>query len=796
MLDRVCDLEEELAAVSERNQQARLKACTVAATEGEVLQTQTVSLSEVRRDIHLWKKALQAEYESLTQITGAVKPIHKSEVKDRTDVEYAPGKLVATIKSPDGRRKARIVVCGNLVEPSLDEQLSENDSEHDGQGVAAFRTKKRTFDTYASGVDGTTVRATLRKAAAMKWSAATTDVRTAFLLAPRREQHGVLVVKPPRVLVDANIISADEYWLVTRALYGLQTSPADWSVFRDNSMQSWSWRRGEATCMLRSTPEPNLWQVVEKEGEGDARVRGYLVVYVDDVLAVGPRDVIESTLAMIQRTWKCAEPSWITDPGGLKFCGFEIEARSGGIYINQKAYAQELCERHQVSVFRSTPMSSATAAMLGEESEEESRPEVKWVRRAQAVTGELLWLSIRTRPDLAFAVNTLGRIATKRPHLAVRIGEEILSYIYTTQKLGIFYGECRGGDGCGAEGGLALPRSMRRVECFADISFAPQAEKSVQGVIGTYGGAPIQWESNRQTCCALSTAEAELYGYVEAMTMAENIESIVGILEEVPVVERWKEAQQGEDEPQDDPLGDEGHGSSVKETIDKVVYGDNTAAIAVLCSPDGPWRTRHLRLRSQVLRERLKCRTDWKIRHLPGSELVADFLTKPINPRAKWEYFFKFLGMVGMEEYHNETRPDKEQKGEGWCEIAKIAVAGAGMAGLVTWKPESKEARLIKDVCLVGLTAFMASRVARLQAPAVEEFQSGDSLAVEDFQPEKESMEETSQDLDEGPEVIRVKAMRARPAMEESMLEEELMARGHGGTILQWSFNCFGGVSV
>ena len=81
-------------------------------------------------------------------------------------------------------------------------------------------------------------------------------------------------------------------------------------------------------------------------------------------------------------------------PGGLKFCGFEIEARSGGIYINQKAYAQELCERHQVSVFRSTPMSSATAAMLGEESEEESRPEVKWVRRAQAVTGELLWSEI------------------------------------------------------------------------------------------------------------------------------------------------------------------------------------------------------------------------------------------------------------------------------------------------------------------------------------------------------------------------------------------------------------------
>lgn len=67
---------------------------------------------------------------------------------------------------------------------------------------------------------------------------------------------------------------------------------------------------------------------------------------------------------------------------------------------------------------------------------------------------------------------------------------------------------------------------------------------------------------------------------------------------EVPV----EESQSEDTEDRADPRG---------EVIDKVIYGDNTAAIAVLCSPDGPWRTRHLRLRSQVLREWLKCRPDW-----------------------------------------------------------------------------------------------------------------------------------------------------------------------------------------
>ena len=63
--------------------------------------------------------------------------------------------------------------------------------------------------------------------------------------------------------------------------------------------------------------------------------------------------------------------------------------------------------------------------------------------------------------------------------------------------------------------------------------------------------------------------------------------------------------------------------------------------------------------RSYDLRERLRCRPDWKIRHLPGSELVADFLTKPINPRTKWEYFFKFLGMIGIEENRDELKQEK-----------------------------------------------------------------------------------------------------------------------------------------
>ena len=100
----------------------------------EVLQTRTVPLSEVNANLEEWVDAIKAEYDSLTKVTGAIIPIHKDSLKGRTDVEFAPGKLVATIKplgqtsgdnggKQHGRKKARLVVCGNRVEPSGDQQL-------------------------------------------------------------------------------------------------------------------------------------------------------------------------------------------------------------------------------------------------------------------------------------------------------------------------------------------------------------------------------------------------------------------------------------------------------------------------------------------------------------------------------------------------------------------------------------------------------------------------------------------------------------------------------------------------
>ena len=78
--------------------------------------------------------------------------------------------------------------------------------------------------------------------------------------------------------------------------------------------------------------------------------------------------------------------------------------------------------------------------------------------------------------------------------------------------------------------------------------------------------------------------------------------------------------------------------------VEKVIYGDNCSAISIASNSDGGWRTRHLRLRASGLREALKDPAEnLTLRHLKGTELVADLLTKPIVSKTEWVRFWVFL---------------------------------------------------------------------------------------------------------------------------------------------------------
>ena len=155
----------------------------------------------------------------------------------------------------------------------------------------AKRGREVLFGNYTGGADATLLRCLFRKAAHEAWTLGSIDVKTAFLLAPRQKaKESLLVAVPPRVLVEAGIVKESGRWIIDKAMYGLDSSPADWRIYRDSMLQKFKWNLNGVQHELRSTPEGNLWQVIACPTNGDEYAAGYVAVYVGDLLAVGPDD--------------------------------------------------------------------------------------------------------------------------------------------------------------------------------------------------------------------------------------------------------------------------------------------------------------------------------------------------------------------------------------------------------------------------------------------------------------------------------------------------------------------------
>ena len=579
-------LEEVLSQSEVMVRKAEVSALNLENEEEEIfLQTRTISLNEVRRTLPLWVPPLKEEIQNfdsnqaIQRVTEKVanEMVIEAEQKGQR-AEIIPGMGVFTRKAGDGRRRARVVCCGNYMEARTGDEI------------------------YASGADSTQLRATLRVASMNAWHCLSLDVKSAFLLAPKA-QGELVIVKPPRILVEASLAEPDEHWVVTSAMYGLVTSPKDWSVYRDMELQKMIGEvekpglgeKVKTTFGFRPLKDANLWAIQECSSSSVSSTRewgevlGYMIVYVDDVLMVGSKEVTDSASSTIQNVWKTSSPEYAV-PGGapMRFLGIEIQRlKDGTYYLHQGCYVREVLERHGGGA-------SAPFIKMPDEKEEKG-PSLQEIKAAQKITGELLWLSGKTRPDIAWAVMRMSQWAVKRPVWTMELGEAILAYVRSTLDFGLHYPVGVPED---ADPDLARlrPRQTGTVELLVDASFSPGDSHSVSGTMVLLAGCPIQWESRKQSLMALSTAEAELTAIVEGLQTGRSVRALVELL--------------------------------VKE-VNLEVYNDNRAALILAAGTGGGWRTRRLRIRASCLAEAVKV-GEISLNYRMGSSLWADALTKSL----------------------------------------------------------------------------------------------------------------------------------------------------------------------
>ena len=346
--------------------------------------THNVNPKDVRAATENWRASIEKELKVIEKGFYRVDMDGLRKLKKTHQVQELPAKMVYTLKPPAEdakvgteavkcKRKARIVCCGNF---------NEQDP----------------GDVFASGAAAESLRCALTLAAIKRWAAGGLDIGGAFMLTPLPQDKVLFAITPPAILIQLGLAQQGERWILTRAMYGLRQAPRLWSEFRDKVVKTikvcineeeWEFRQGGA--------EPNIWMLY-KVGECDLRQpAGVLLIYVDDLLMLGPRPLVDAMAKSIQDVWQTSSLE-VVEPGqGIRFLGCEIEvnAAKDTYWIHQRPYISELLRHHEVATTARSPIPCARELLTLHVEDSEPRGEEQDVRRAQKLCGELLYGYLR-----------------------------------------------------------------------------------------------------------------------------------------------------------------------------------------------------------------------------------------------------------------------------------------------------------------------------------------------------------------------------------------------------------------
>ncbi|OLQ15713.1 putative transposon protein [Symbiodinium microadriaticum] len=444
--------------------------------------TYTVNPAEVMSCLERWKPAIEKELKSIEVAIERLSPGSEERRKwlNRPGVQRLPTKFVFTVKPNDQaeesnpatwfKRKARLVVCGNM-------------AAEDGAAV------------YTETAPAEAVRAGLTLATRFRWTVAVLDVVAAFLRTPMNRSAGdpIVVVQPPRLLEVMGLAIPMELWGLVRALYGLRQSPALWGDFRDYTLRSSEPPGGMR--LQQGGAATSWWKVVNT----DDQMIAIILVYVDDFLLCGPTEVVSRLATWIRGIWETSNPTLLAPGTPIRFLGMELQVDDQfpeEVSIGQQGYIQELLRLHAIPPTAMSKIPISKELVAEREAQKEVNPSD--VHLAQQLTGEILWVAQRSRPDLSYTSSVMASLCLKQPQQVIEIGLKTLGYLQRT-----------------AGYQLRIRGEGDSLVMFCDAAYAPQNARSHGGWLVMYGGSPIMWRSGKQVMVTLSTAEAELLAIID-----------------------------------------------------------------------------------------------------------------------------------------------------------------------------------------------------------------------------------------------------------------------------------------
>ena len=201
--------------------------------------------------------------------------------------------------------------------------------------------------------------------------------------------------------------------------------------------------------------------------------------------------------------------------------------------------------------------------------------------------GCLLYLSVNTRPDLAYTVSYLSQFNSCFTKEHFTLAKRVLNYLQGTRKLGLEYNKSTSPNFC--------------ITGYADADWAGDNTDyhSYSGYLFTLDGNPISWESRKQKLTALSSCEAEYISVTEASKESLYLNEMIGQFFDCGA-----------------------------QTV--TLFNDNQGALDLALSHKFNVRTKHFGVRKHFLRDCIENR-DIALYHMSTSHMPADILTKPLD---------------------------------------------------------------------------------------------------------------------------------------------------------------------
>lgn len=364
--------------------------------------------------------------------------------------------------------------------------------------------------------------------------------------------------------------------LLTKNLYGLRQAGNNWfDKLRDSLL---------ARGFRQSSIDPCLF----------VRKDLILVVYVDDCLIFARADTtLDDFVTSLRSDFN------LTCEGDVgAFLGIQFTRTSTGqMQMTQPGLISKIikeCGLDSESKRHDTP---AVTKLLQKDSSGPQR-EHQWSYRT--LIGMLTYLSMSSRPDIAFAVHQCARYSTcpMRIHeIAVR---RICRYLQATTDKGY----------------ILHPRNtLRNLDCYVDADFAgmwneeitdePSSVKSRTGYVILFANCPVLWVSKLQTEIALSTTEAEYIALSQAM---RDLIPMRTLLTELATLTNFT------------------FGDTITHST---VFEDNKGCVELANAPKMRPRTKHIAIKYHHFRSHV-ARGDIKIQWIDTKHQLADIFTKPL----------------------------------------------------------------------------------------------------------------------------------------------------------------------